>query len=1791
MATTISAGQTTSLKIDVDGDGVIDPGDTVTTTVTINNIGIEDATGLTFAQTLSGMTLTPGSINVSPLAFDDNFNSFGNVQLVVNATTGVFANDIEFFGATIGANPVADTVIQTTGAITTAMGGAVNLGADGSFTYDAPVGFSGNDSFTYTLVDQGGQTGAGTVSFNVGPVVWFIDNSAAGSTNAGTSANPFTSIAAFNAANGGGAGKPAAGDTVYLRQGTGAYTEADGINLLDNQTLIGQGQNLVVAHPVAGATTLETGSVAQTPTIVATGAGNDGIDLASGNTIRGLDIGNTAGSGVDDNGNVGTLTISDVTISGSGQAVNIDSGGTLNVTFDSITSTSSPAHGIDLAGVSGSFTVNGGTITATGAGRRAVNFGASTSGTFDFEDLTLTATGSDGIDLGSTNTGTYRFGNFSAGTPNGGAGIQINGTSADVSFKSVSQLGGSTGIELTNTTGSFTVKGDGSGLHNTSGGQIQNGATGISMSNARNVSLNQMRLNDFSDFAIRGATVNDFSLSDTVINGVNGNSAANDEGSISFDNLTGAATFRGSNISGGFEDNIVITNNTGAMTFTMDDSATNPMVIGLNSTTAGNDGVLIETQSTASATITIANTAFTGARGDLFQGNALGVSTMNVTLRDNAFSNAHTNIVSGGGGVTLSGGAAGSNIDFDYLIEGTSGGSQTFRDAVGSAITVNFVSGGGTANGTIRNNAIGVSGTSGSGSTSGSGIAVGAAGTVAHSVTIDNNTIRGVNGYAGIDVLANGNDPDPFARAEFDATITNNIINELGGFAFAALSAQVGGAGTEDGILNLDIRGNSFNASGAPFGSNAAYFASLSANSNLNFPGYTGSANGEFSTPAGTLSSDLNAYLLGRGNSFVNGAFPFFPSLGVDASFATGTTGNAFLRAAQAPAGGGDASEAASPEAGAGADSAEPNAADQGGVGEAGDVAPFGQNPGADAALSLADLKVIADAAVTRWHEAGLSSEQISALAAMELRIADLDGLALGAATQSLLQIDADAAGFGWFVDATPLDDDEFSGAASGSRLNAVSGAAAGAMDLLTVVMHEMGHRLGLDDLDPFLNPDDLLAGLLAPGERRLPADGQAEGAEIGSIESTALLGAPVSIGTLEAGKSATITFDAVVDAQTDQIIVNPSNQGTVSGTNFVAAPTNTFVTPLDSLSLSNLLFNDVNGNGVFDSGSEAGVDGVAMTLFADTGTVAGSLDAGDAQLSTTSTSGGGFYQFTGLAPGDYIVRLDQTNFAGGGALETFLASSPGNPDPDNNVDNDDNGAVAAGHGIVSQPITLSYNNETTVVLGNDANNTLDFGVLSPIVSLTRGGVFQGAFDTIQTAMDAAQVGDDVLVDGVSYNVGPETVTVDIDDLTVSLPSPDTGVFNLDDSVTTFTLGGNGGGTVNGGVNANVIVGNDGSNRLDGGPGSDTMAGGFGNDLYYVDNSGDVIQEATGEGSADRVATNVSYVVTAGAEIELFTTKSVAGTTALELTGNAFAQTIVGNAGDNIIADGGGAGADFLRGLGGNDTYIVRNSGTTIEEKSSAGANDRVAAGVDYTLADGVFVELLTTTSTGATTGIDLTGNTGAQTIVGNAANNTISDGGGAAANGDILKGLAGSDFYIVRNEGTLVQELVGQGAFDRVAVSKSFALAAGAEVESLRTTSMHGTNAIDLTGNAFGQQIIGNAGANTLTGNGGADTFFFGSALGGGNIDTITDYDVADDQFELVQTIFNGIAATGALDADAFVANTTGNAEDATDRIIYNSDTGGVFYDPDGTGVTAATQFATVTAGLAITAADFNVI
>ncbi len=111
------------------------------------------------------------------------------------------------------------------------------------------------------------------------------------------------------------------------------------------------------------------------------------------------------------------------------------------------------------------------------------------------------------------------------------------------------------------------------------------------------------------------------------------------------------------------------------------------------------------------------------------------------------------------------------------------------------------------------------------------------------------------------------------------------------------------------------------------------------------------------------------------------------------------------------------------------------------------------------------------------------------------------------------------------------------------------------------------------------------------------------------------------------------------------------------------------------------------------------------------------------------------------------------------------------------------------------------------------------------------------------------------------------------------------------------------------------------------------------------------------------------------------------------------------------------------------------------------------------------------------------------------------------------------------------------------------------------------------------------------LTGGLGADTFAFGSSLQASIVDTITDFNVAADTIRLDNAVFSAIVGTGTLSLAQFAANASGTAQDASDRIIYETDTGKLFYDSNGSAAGGAIQFAKLGAGLALTNADFTVI
>ena len=142
------------------------------------------------------------------------------------------------------------------------------------------------------------------------------------------------------------------------------------------------------------------------------------------------------------------------------------------------------------------------------------------------------------------------------------------------------------------------------------------------------------------------------------------------------------------------------------------------------------------------------------------------------------------------------------------------------------------------------------------------------------------------------------------------------------------------------------------------------------------------------------------------------------------------------------------------------------------------------------------------------------------------------------------------------------------------------------------------------------------------------------------------------------------------------------------------------------TVSVGDKVWFDTNANGYFDSGE--GVAGVSLTLFLDVDH-SGTLTGSDTQVATTLTLAGGGYSFTGLAEGDYVVRVDASNFQAGGALLGDVSVAGAN-DPDDNADNDDNGVQYSGY-VASKAITLTDGAEP----GADPSNniTVDFGFVA----------------------------------------------------------------------------------------------------------------------------------------------------------------------------------------------------------------------------------------------------------------------------------------------------------------------------------------------------------------------------------------------------------------------------------------------------------------------------------------------
>ena len=611
------------------------------------------------------------------------------------------------------------------------------------------------------------------------------------------------------------------------------------------------------------------------------------------------------------------------------------------------------------------------------------------------------------------------------------------------------------------------------------------------------------------------------------------------------------------------------------------------------------------------------------------------------------------------------------------------------------------------------------------------------------------------------------------------------------------------------------------------------------------------------------------------------------------------------------------------------------------------------------------------------------------------------------------------------------------------------------------------------------------------------------------------------------------------------------------------------------------------------------------LAIFESNGTTPVSgISTNDNSAAITDGAGGSnsindaFLTYTFATAGTYLIRVhesDGTNFEATDSYMLNLSLTGQSPDTPASGNDD----LFGGNGNDSM-YGIGGNDKlyggagTDYMTGDTGNDTLDGGAGNDkVYGGDNNDTFQltNGFNTVVGDEIYGGTGTDTL--DLSALTGLTSVVVNLTTGTFT----HSGVNDVNTIVAVENaVGTSGNDSFIGNTLVNAFYGGAGDDTFEGGDGTDKFYGGLGNDTYLTNSSAEIVSEAAGEGTNDVVIASSTFALTAGSAVELIQTNNASATVSMSLTGNALAQSIIGNAGNNSLDDGGAGAADTLTGGAGNDTYYVNNAGTLIVENALFGTNDRVAASVNFVLAADDNIESMTTDQSTGTAAINLTGNALKQSITGNNGNNVLDTGGAAAA--DTMSGLLGNDTYVVNNAADLIIESAGQGVADKVSVSVSFTLDASDDIEIMDTMNAVGTGSINLTGNLLAQTIIGNAGNNVidgkagvdvLTGGAGNDIFSFSTAAAG-NIDVVTDYVVANDTVEMSNTIYTGLTV-GTLSASLFLSSATGAATTVDQRVIYNSTSGALSYDADGSGVGAAVQFATLSAGLAMVAAEINVV
>jgi Ca2+-binding RTX toxin-like protein len=461
---------------------------------------------------------------------------------------------------------------------------------------------------------------------------------------------------------------------------------------------------------------------------------------------------------------------------------------------------------------------------------------------------------------------------------------------------------------------------------------------------------------------------------------------------------------------------------------------------------------------------------------------------------------------------------------------------------------------------------------------------------------------------------------------------------------------------------------------------------------------------------------------------------------------------------------------------------------------------------------------------------------------------------------------------------------------------------------------------------------------------------------------------------------------------------------------------------------------------------------------------------------------------------------------------------------------------------------TASYTDiagKSSLILGTAANNTIQAGDADDLVFGLAGN------DSI-----TGGAGDDCLFGGA----GDDTFFANLSEAEFDELQGGSGV----DTLQRTTTGGQGNLVLNQFLATNSIE----RVNLDAGGQNRNIDGNANNNVLDFSATTLLSGSVFGQGGDDTITATNSATRTydGGADKDVLNGGSVAD----NLIGGAGDDTISGNGGNDTIK--GGAGTDSLIGGDGDDTFLANLSEAEFDDLQGGSGIDTLQRTTDGGQGNLVLNQFL------ATNGIERVNlDAGGQ--------NKDIDGN---ANANIL------DFSATT---LLSRNVFGQGGNDTITATNSATrtydggagndlLNGGSAADNL----IGGTGDDTIFGNDGDDILVGGAGADCSTGGGGSDRFVFNNASEG--IDTITDFDPTATTGDLFNVSSSGFATIGGLGTLAATRFTIGAAATTTSqRFIYDSSNGNLWFDSDGTGSTAQVQIAQLSTGLALSNTNFNIV